>query len=84
MTVVVFKTKTEVFAFLEDMRYFHISASMIATPKEIKIGCGLSAKIPDNGINIAKRIIYSGDYPTFHGIFTLKKQGNTSSLTKIF
>ncbi len=84
MTVVVFKTKTEVFAFLEDMRYFNVSASTVSTPKEIKIGCGLSAKIPDSSINIAKRIIYGNDYPTFYGIFALKKQGNTSSLTKIF
>lgn len=84
MTVVVFKSKTEVFAFLEDMRFFNATASTVSTPKEIKIGCGLSAKISESGINIAKRIIYNGDYPTFYGIFSLKKFGNSSSITKIF
>lgn len=84
MTLVVFKTKTEVFAFIEDIRYLGISASVVSTPKEIKIGCGLSAKISDNGINVAKRIIYNGDYPTFYGIFIKKLGTANSSLTKIF
>jgi len=84
MTVVVFKTKTEVFSFLEDARYYGIVGSVVSTPKEIKIGCGLSAKISDWHAYKARAVIFNGDYPTFYGVFTLRKTANGFSLKKLF
>lgn len=84
MTVVVFKSKTEVFAFLEDMKYYSAGAVIVGMPKEIKIGCGFCVKITDSAINLAKRLVYGGEYSTFYGIFKIKRQANTTSLTKIY
>lgn len=84
MTVVVFKSKTEVFAFIEQARYLGVGASVVSTPKEIKIGCGLSAKISDSQTQLAKKIISSYGYSTFYGIFTIKKIAGTQKLVKIF
>ena len=84
MTVVVFKSKTEVFAFVEQARYLGIGASVVSTPKEIKIGCGLSAKISDSQIYLAKKIIFSYGFGTFYGIFSIKKVAGVQKLVKIF
>lgn len=83
MTVVVFKSKTDVFAFSFDARKSGISCKIVSVPKEIKIGCGLAVCIPDNYALSAWSIIRNGDFATFYGIFKVKRNGLKSSLTRV-
>lgn len=84
MTVVVFKSKAEVFSFLDKAKAFGISGSVVSTPKELKTGCGLSVGLNDNYATFAVKIVNSGNFPTFFGIFRLKRNGLKSTLTKIY
>lgn len=84
MTVVVFKTKTEVFLFLDQAKAYGINGRVVSTPKELKTGCGLSAGLNDNYAPFAVKIIKNGNFSTFFGIFRLKRSGLKSSLTKIY
>lgn len=83
MTVVVFKSKTEVFSFMERARRVGIGGKAVATPKEIKIGCGLAVAIADNYAMSAWGIIRNGDFQTFYGIFKIKRNGLKSTLTRV-
>ncbi len=83
MTVVTFKTKTEVFAFCEEFRGSGRKARVISTPKEIKIGCGFAVEINTANIGSAYFLVKGGYFPTFNGIFTIKKANGKTSVTKI-
>ncbi len=83
MTVVTFKTKTEVFAFLEEFRASGRKAKIVTTPKEVKIGCGFAVEINSANTSSAYFLIKNGYFPTFNGIFTVKRGNGKSSITKI-
>lgn len=83
MTIVVFKSKAEVFSFLDKVRSLGVNGQIISMPKEIKIGCGLAVGVNDNYVNACKSIVYTSDFTTFHGIYKLKKLGLKSSLSRI-
>ena len=82
MTVVVFKTKTEVFSFIDDARNVGLGASVVSVPKELKIGCGLAVSIGDNRAMSAWAIVKKKGYPTFIGIFKVTR-GTTKKITRI-
>ena len=84
MTVVTFKTKTEVFGFLNECRKRGMGASAVAMPKELKIGCGLAVQIFSGHAHQALLLINQGYFPTFNGIYSIKKQAGKSSLTRIY
>ena len=80
MTVVTFKTKTEVFEFLQESKFYNIQSKIVSMPAEIKMGCGYAVEIPQVVYASAYKIVKYGNYPTFNGIFNIKKQ---VGLTKI-
>jgi hypothetical protein len=44
----------------------------VTTPSQAKIGCGISAEFLPSSINIAKKLINSGKYKSFHTILVKK------------
>ena len=84
MTVVAFKTNTEVFAFCDNWRETGNQARIIPTPKEIKIGCGFAVEISPGSANTAYYFVKKGHVPTFVGIFTVKRFGGKTSARKNF
>lgn len=83
MTIVVFKTRTDVFSFVDDARGSGIGATVVSMPKELKLGCGLAVRISDNRVLKAWSILKKSDYSSFFGIFTIKKTNNLKKLTRI-
>lgn len=83
MTVVTFKTKTEVFEFLNALNQAGIRGKIAPTPKEIKIGCGLSVEVPPNSYYQAYLTVKNGYYPTFKGVYSLTKRQNVKILKRL-
>lgn len=83
MAVVVFRTKTEVFSFIDDARRAGIGAGVVSVPKEINIGCGLAASVGDNRVMSAWSIVKKNGYPTFFGIFKIKRGPSGSKITRV-
>ena len=81
--VVVFKSRTQVMYFIEIMSKKGIYAKSVSTPKEAKIGCGISAEIPLNSLTLAQNIIKSIGFSSFYGIFLIEKRGLRTTTTKI-
>ncbi len=72
--IVVFKSKTEVFLFMEYLKNYGISSTTVGTPREAKVGCGLSVKISKSHLNVALSILRRYHFDGFHGIYqTIKK-----------
>ncbi len=71
--VAVFRSRTDVLSFIDDMRTNGQYASAISTPKEAKIGCGISAEITYAGIFTAKKLINKNRYNSFYAIILIDK-----------
>ena len=81
--VVVFKSRTQVMYFIELMTNSGAYAKAVATPKEAKIGCGISAEIPISNLSLALKIIKKVGFSSFYGVFLIEKRGNRTTTTKI-
>lgn len=71
MTIAVFRSRTQVFSFVNAMRAHGVTVNVISTPQEAFIGCGLSASFPDHALTIAKLLVkassgFSGFYKVYH------------------
>lgn len=84
MTVVTFKSKTEVFSFLQESRLNGLGATVISLPKEFKSGCGLAVQISNGRARFAYAIINQSNYPTFGGIYLLKRINGKGVLKKLY
>lgn len=51
------------------LRAFGIPSSLVNTPSELNIGCGLSVKIPQNFFGKGMKIVIGGRYSAFYGFF---------------
>lgn len=81
--IVVFKSKTEVFRFMEEIRSRGAAASTVGTPAQAKIGCGISVKIDYGYLPLAKKIIAGGGYGAFYGIYAVTTAGGRTETVKI-
>lgn len=69
----VFRSKTDTLSFIEDMKSSYSYANAVPTPKQLKLGCGISAEFSFNAISVAKRLISSKKYPSFYTITVIEK-----------
>ena len=81
--VVVFKSRTQAMSFIDIMKREGYFAKIVSTPKEARIGCGISAEILKSNASVALKIVKRGGFSSFHGIFLIDKLGNRTSTTKI-
>ncbi|MBO5926645.1 MAG: DUF3343 domain-containing protein [Clostridia bacterium] len=81
--VVVFKSRTQVMSFIDFLSKKGIYARGVPTPKEARVGCGISAEIPYSYLTDAKRAVRIGNFSSFYGIFLIEKRGNRTTTTKI-
>ena len=81
--IVVFKSKTETMKFIDLMGNRGLFAKSVSTPKEAKIGCGLSAEISYSDRLKAMQIIKSNNFKSFYSILLIEKYDNRVSMTKI-
>ncbi len=84
MTVITFKSKSEIFAFIDVARSLGISASVIPVPKELKRGCGLAVEIKANQVFSAYSLVKRANFSTFGGIYSLKRINGKTKLQKIY
>lgn len=70
--IAVFRSKTDLFTFINYMKYGGAFIGTTATPKEARIGCGLSAKFDERFYRLALNVLSSYDFPSFFGIYKIK------------
>lgn len=71
--IAVFKSRAQVMKFGEKLKNYRIAFSVINTPREASLGCGLSIKFYVNDYEKVRRLLSFDTYPTFSGIFLVKE-----------
>ncbi len=82
--IAVFKSKTDVFGFIERMKSYGFYTTAVSTPKEAHQGCGLSALFPANGIYYARNLINGGAFKSFYGIFVIESDFTRRTTRRIY
>lgn len=71
--IAVFRSRSQAMDCNARLRSYGVPSSLINTPKEANVGCGLSIKIPQNMLQRASAIISGGKYSAFYGFIKIKR-----------
>ena len=80
--IAVFRSRTGVLSFINEVRKHGVYAIAVQTPKEAKVGCGISAEFSIRGISVAKQLVSTGLFPSFYGFFVVERVGKLVSVTR--
>ena len=69
--LVVFRSIMQTMDFLQRCKSIGIHATSMTTPRQINIGCGLSAKVHESYYNKVKLLLQYNRYSAFVGIYKM-------------
>lgn len=67
--IVVFRSRNETIKFVNILNSYSYPASVVTTPRQISVSCGISARINDRALEVAKQILQRRQFYTFGGIY---------------
>ncbi len=70
--IAVFRSRAQAADCNARLRAAGIDSTVVNTPKEANVGCGLSVKIPPNAQKRAKFIISTAKYSAFYGFLAVR------------
>lgn len=79
----VFRSRSQAVDCNSRLRLNGIPSTLINTPKEANIGCGLSVKLPQNALPRAKGVILNARYSAFYGFYSMKNTYGKTFLGRI-
>lgn len=71
MALAVFRSRTETLNFASILRSYGVACSIVNTPRNINVSCGISVKFSSQNIPTAKMIISRRGFNTFAGFYTV-------------
>lgn len=79
----VFRSRSQAIDCNARLKALGVPASIINTPREANIGCGLSVKIPINMLDRVKMIIRNLNYSAFYGYYRMQNNYGRTIFGKI-
>ena len=65
----IFGGRTQTMAFYQILRSYNISCSVVNTPKQAIVACGISVKFMEKDISVVSSILQRRKFDTFVGIY---------------
>lgn len=78
-----FRSRTNSMCFYEALKNRQIPCSIMNTPREVAVGCGLSVRVPPEYLETAQKIYSYQPLNTFLGIFLLVNTPTGLSVERI-
>ena len=69
--LIVFRAKSESMRFQSLLSSYGVVSDTVATPRRISVSCGISVKIKNIDLNLAKAILSRRQFYTFAGIYLI-------------
>ena len=79
----VFRSRSQAIDCNARLKVYGVNASLINTPREANIGCGLSVKIAPDKLERVKGIIRSVNYSAFYGFYRMQTAYGRTTFGKI-
>ena len=72
-----FRSRTQTMAFYDRLKRVGCNATVVNTPKEAHVGCGVSVRFSKTCQPLAERELYLGRFSAFAGFFEVRPYGGT-------
>ena len=82
--IAVFRARAQSLDYAERLKRYGIAASVMPTPKEARIGCGLCVRFESQDYARANAILKTGRYTSFKGFYKMIFRNGTMSVTPYF
>ncbi len=79
LVLAAFRSRTEALEFLEVLKRFGISAQIVSTPREARVGCGLSVRFSFTALSRVKGLLMRMGANSFAGFFVSSGYGKNTS-----
>ncbi|MGN1372532.1 MAG: DUF3343 domain-containing protein [Candidatus Coproplasma sp.] len=73
--IAVFRSRSHAIDCNRILKALNVPSSLIGTPKEANVGCGLSVKLPYSAFAKVKQVIARENYPSFAGYLKIQSYG---------
>lgn len=74
--IAVFRARSETINYANLLKSYGVGASVINTPRQVNVSCGISVRFPSDKLVQANDVISRRKFETFVGFFEIKKMGN--------
>lgn len=81
--IAVFKSRSQAMKFYDKIKKSGFLVSIINTPRQAGLGCGLSLKFSNNDLSAVSRLIALESLSSFGGIFKVTGSGHTLTLQRL-
>ncbi len=81
--LVIFRVRTQTIAFAQILRSYGISCSVINTPKQALVACGISVKIDERDIGSVISILQRRKFDSFVGLYRVFSSGSSFVISPI-
>lgn len=78
-----FRSRTQSIKFSGELRNAGVNNTLIGTPREVSVGCGLSVKIDESAIGVAVAKLHALDLNTFIGAFRITCVGREKYVERL-
>lgn len=75
--LVVFRARSETMKFHSLISSYNVKSSIVNTPRQIAVSCGISVKIDSSALGVAKEILSRRQFFTFAGIYLMQNDTYT-------
>lgn len=82
--IISYKSRNSLYAFAQILRQYGIASTIINTPRNIAISCGLSLKVDFGHYNHVIGLINNANLPGFWGVFMLVKTSTHDQIERLF
>lgn len=79
-----FRSRAHTLRFYDLLRSYKVECRVVNTPKEAKIGCGISVRCGPEAVGYVNLSLRKTAFPTFIGVFKVTEDGNKKIFQKIF
>ncbi len=83
MIIAVFKQRNETMLFSQMLKNLGVYTTVINTPKQTMVSCGISVQFLGKFLAQAKRLLQSGRFTSFVGFYTHEKSNGEIKVKKI-
>ena len=81
--IVVFRSKTDVFGYIDALSERGVPSSTVGTPKEARIGCGIAVEVDGAYLGAARAVLREKRFSGFYGVFHERISGGRRSLERL-
>ncbi len=81
--LIAFRSRAHTLRFYDLLRSYKVKATVVNTPKEARIGCGISVRCDESGLGYVNLSLLKTGFSSFIGVFKVTENGFLRSFKRL-